>query len=124
MIESILDSTKKILGVDASYTAFDLDIITHINTAFNVLTDLGVGPTNGFMISDNLAVWGDFLASDLQLNRVKTYIYLKVRMLFDPPSTSYHMDAMRNQLEELESRISMHREATAWVSPLPQTTTQ
>lgn len=117
MDESILNSTKKNLGVDASYTAFDLDIITHINSVFSTLAQLGVGPAEGFMIEDDSAVWGDFLGSDRNLNSVKTYMYLRVRLLFDPPTTSYHIQAIQEQVRELEWRLNVYREAGQWTAP-------
>jgi hypothetical protein len=118
---SILTSTKKILGLDASYTAFDPDVTTHINSAFSTLTQLGVGPAEGFMIEDETAVWDDFLvmADDLQYNSIKTYVYLRVRMLFDPPSTSFVIAALNEQIKELEWRLNVHREETGWVDPDP-----
>jgi hypothetical protein len=119
METSILISTKKILGIAADYTAFDLDIITHINAAFSTLTQLGVGPENGFMIEDDTVEWADFIAVDEQYNNVKTYVYLRVRMLFDPPATSFAIDAMKSQIEELEWRLNVHREETGWVDPNP-----
>jgi hypothetical protein len=78
-----------------------------------------VGPAQGFMIEDDTATWEDFLTDDLQLNSVKTYVYLRVRMLFDPPTTSYLLDAAKQQIQELEWRISVHREETGWVDPSP-----
>lgn len=119
METSILTSTKKALGLGEDYTAFDLDIITHINTAFSTLTQLGVGPPLGFMIEDDTADWADFLGDDLQLNSVKTYVFLKTRMLFDPPITSFHISAMNDQIRELEWRLNTHREETGWVDPDP-----
>jgi hypothetical protein len=119
METSILKCTKKILGLAPDYTVFDLDIITHINTVFTTLAQLGVGPAQGFMIEDDTATWEDFLTDDLQLNSVKTYVYLRVRMLFDPPTTSYLLDAAKQQIQELEWRISVHREETGWVDPSP-----
>lgn len=119
METSILTSTKKVLGLDKDYTVFDLDIITYINGAFSTLTQLGIGPSVGFMIQDDSAEWEDFLASDIQLNAVKTYVSLRVRMLFDPPATSFHISAMDKQIEELEWRLNAHREETAWVDPDP-----
>ena len=118
METSILKSVKKILGVEATYTAFDLDILTHINTAFSTLTQLGIGPVNGFMIEDDTPTWSTFLGTDLQLNNVKTYVYLKVKYLFDPPGTSFHMTAIENQIRELEWRLNVHREETAWIDPM------
>lgn len=120
MEESILTSTKKILGIAADYTAFDLDVITHINSAFSTLTQLGVGPAAGFVIEDNTLKWADFVdADDHQYSSVKTYVYLKVRMLFDPPSTSYVIDALNKQIQELEWRLNVHREETGWTDPDP-----
>lgn len=119
MEQSILNSTKKILGIAADYTVFDLDIITHINTAFSTLTQLGVGPVGGFMIEDDSAEWADFIADDIQNNSVKSYVFLRVRQLFDPPSTSYLISAMEKQIQELEWRLNSHREETGWVDPNP-----
>lgn len=119
MEQSILISTKKILGIADDYTVFDLDIITHINSAFSTLTQLGVGPAIGFMIEDSEAEWANFIGIDLQLNVVKSYVFLKVRMLFDPPTTSYLITAMEKQIEELEWRLNTHREETNWIDPNP-----
>ena len=87
MEQSILISTKKILGIAEDYTVFDLDIITHINTAFSTLTQLGVGPADGFMIEDDSALWTDFdpVDDNLNYNAVKSYVFLKVKVAFDPP---------------------------------------
>lgn len=117
MDESILNSTKKNLGIDASYTAFDPDIITHINSVFSTLNELGIGPAGGFMIEDDSAVWGDFLGNDMRVNSVKTYMYLRVRLIFDPPTTSYHIQAIQEQVRELEWRLNTQREATQWTAP-------
>lgn len=119
METSILTSTKKILGISEDYTVFDLDIITHINSAFATLTQLGVGPPEGFMIEDATAEWVDFIADDLQYNPVKSYIFLRVRQLFDPPSTSYLIAAVEKQIQELEWRLNVHREGLQWVDPNP-----
>lgn len=110
MSNSILSDTKKILGFEPDYDAFDLDIITHINSAFNTLTDLGVGPPEGFMIADDSTEWVAFLGNDLQLNRVKTYVYMRVRMAFDPPGTSFHLNSLQEQIKELEWRLNVHVE--------------
>ncbi len=123
MTESILNSTKKILGIDSSYTAFDQDIIMHINSTFATLNQLGVGPVNGFMISNSTPVWNDILNSDLRLNSVKSYVYLRVRLLFDPPSTSYAMSAIQDQITELGWRISTYREEEGWTPPIQTETT-
>lgn len=108
MDESILTSIKKLLGITEDYTQFDTDIIMHINSVFSTLTQLGVGPDIGFMINDKSVVWSDyFTTSDPRLNFVKTYIYLKVRLVFDPPQSSAAIDAINRQISELEWRINV-----------------
>lgn len=119
MDTSILQSIKKILGLPEDYAVFDLDVITHINSAFSTLAQLGIGPAGGFMIEDDSSVWSDFIADDMQYNSVKTYIALRVRQIFDPPSTSYLISAFNEQIKELEWRMSVHREETGWVDPDP-----
>lgn len=121
MTESILDSTKKILGIEAEYTAFDLDIMTHINSIFSILHQLGIGPASGFRIDDNEAVWSDFVDDDRMIS-VKTYVFLRVRLLFDPPTTSFHQTALKEQYQELEWRLNVVREGDEWVHPEPLTT--
>ena len=110
MSESILDSTKKILGIDEEYDAFDMDVVMHINGAFSTLHQLGLGPEEGFMIEDDGAEWGDFLENDNRLNSVKTYVFLKVRVIFDPPTTSFVLTALQEQIKELEWRLNTYRE--------------
>ena len=119
MEQSILTSTKKVLGIAEDYTAFDLDIMTHINAAFSTLTQLGVGPPTGYMIDDVSDEWDDFIGTDLQYNSVKSYVFLRVRQLFDPPTTSYLISAYDRQIQELEWRLNTHREETGWVDPDP-----
>ena len=120
MGQSILTSTKKILGIADDYTAFDLDVIMHINSAFSTLAQLGIGPAGGFMIEDKDEEWEDFLETDdPQYNSVKSYLYLKVRQIFDPPTTSYLITAVEKQIQELEWRLNTLREETAWVNPNP-----
>jgi hypothetical protein len=113
--QSILKSTKKILGIADDYPVFDLDVITHINTAFSTLTQLGVGPSAGFTIEDDDPVWADFIGTGPQYHAVKSYVFLKVRSLFDPPQTSYLINAMNEQIRELEWRLNTRREGTSWV---------
>jgi hypothetical protein len=119
MEQSILISTKKTLGISEDYTAFDLDIITHINSAFSTLAQLGVGPETGFMIQGEEEVWTDFIEDDLRYNSVKSYVFLKTRQLFDPPTTSYLIAAVEKQIEELEWRLNVHREETTYPDPNP-----
>ena len=113
---SILDSTKKILGIDADYDAFDLDIITHINSTFAQLAQLGVGPEEGFEIEDSSKLWSDFLGANKLINSVKSYMYLKVRMYFDPPTTSFDLTAKQEQIKELEWRLNVAADK-AYVEP-------
>ena len=119
MDQSILTSTKKIVGIDPDDPSFDIDIITHINSAFSILQQIGVGPPTGFQIADADPVWSDYILDNEQvLNLVKTYIYLQVRLLFDPPAGSYHLTIlMQQQLDQYLSRLNMMREATDWVDP-------
>lgn len=119
MSASILTSTKKTLGIAEDYTAFDDDIIMHINTVFSTLNQLGVGPAEGFEIADKTILWAAFLGTDLRLNNIKSYMYMRVRLMFDPPSTSYLITSMQNQVEQLEWRINTERESHAWVDPNP-----
>lgn len=107
MEESILVSIKKLLGIDSEYTHFDTDIIMHINSVLSVLTQLGVGPSEGFVIEDSNALWTDFLSSARDIEMVKSYIYLKVRLLFDPPTSSAAMESAKQLISELEWRINV-----------------
>jgi hypothetical protein len=114
---SILKSTKKILGVGEADTSFDVDIAFHINSVLSVLNQVGIGPDNGYSIEDETATWDAFIGDDPRLNLVKTYLYLRVRLLFDPPQTSYAIDAMEKQIAEFEWRLNVTREEESWVDP-------
>lgn len=105
-MDSILTSIKKLLGIEEEYTQFDEDIIMHINTVFLNLTQLGVGPTEGFSIEDDVADWEDFIEDNAQLQAVKTYIYLKVKLVFDPPLSSSVIESMNRTIAELEWRLN------------------
>lgn len=109
-MDSILTSVKKVLGIDEEYTAFDPDIIMHINAVFSTLQQLGIGPENGFSIVSKAETWSSFLGEDSNLNAVKTYVFLRVRLLFDPPATGFGLDAMREQVKEMEWRLNVYRE--------------
>lgn len=106
-MESILDSIKKLLGIQKEYTHFDTDLIIHINTTFTILNQLGVGPSNGFSICDDTAVWNDFMNNDNRLESIKTFVYLKVRLLFDPPTNSALIESINRIISELEWRLSI-----------------
>ena len=105
-MDSILTSVKKMLGIAEEYEHFDADIIIHINTVFSILLQLGVGPTSGFSITDSSAVWTDFI-TDSRLEMVKTYVYMKVRLMFDPPQSSALIESINNQIKELEWRLNV-----------------
>ena len=104
-MESILTSIKKLLGISAEYEHFDQDLVIHINSVFMTLTQLGVGPEEGFSISDEDAIWSDFLKDKKLLEAVKSYMYLKVRLLFDPPASSTVMESMNRMANEFEWRL-------------------
>lgn len=113
---SILSSTKKVLGIDESYDVFDPDIIMHINSVFATLNQMGIGPVDGFEIEDAEATWDHFLIQNPKFNFVKSYVYIKVRLLFDPPATSFLIAALEKQAQELEWRLSVLRESGVWIS--------
>lgn len=104
MQESILISIKKLLGITSDYEHFDADIIMHINSVLIILMQLGIGPTEGFSITDASAVWSDFLSDATWLEMVKSYVYLKVRLIFDPPQSGTLISAMEKQASEFEWR--------------------
>lgn len=106
MDSSILTSIKKLLGIAEEDTSFDQSIIIHINTVFAILAQLGVGPEGGFSIEDDSAIWEDYLGNATNLELVKSYIYMKVRSMFDPPTNSILADAMNKNISELEWRIN------------------
>ena len=106
METSILTSIKKLLGIAEDYAEFDEDIMTHINSVFLNLTQLGVGPEEGFMIKDGTAEWEDFINDSTQLQAVKTYVYLKVKLLFDPPLSSSVTESINRMIAELEWRLN------------------
>ena len=105
--DSILTTIKKMLGIDEVYEHFDVDIIIHINSALGVLHQIGVGPPIAFSIIDKSAYWFDLLSDATNLEMVKTFIYLRVRLIFDPPATSALMEAFKTSLAEMEWRLSI-----------------
>lgn len=107
MEESILNTIKNMLGSDSGYDVFDTDIIVFINSAFSTLAQLGVGPAKGFRIKGSEETWNDYLGDAEDLESVKAYIYMKVKMLFDPPSSSFVMKAMEDSCKEIEWRLNV-----------------
>ena len=111
MYESILTSIKKLLGIPEDYEHYDADIIMHIHSVFMILNQLGVGPSNGFSITDKTAVWSNFISDNDNLEAVKSYVYMKVRLLFDPPLSSAVMECMNRMISELEWRLNSEAES-------------
>lgn len=106
-MESILTSIKKLLGIAEEYKHFDTDLIMHINSVFSILTQLGVGPSEGFSITDDSAVWTDFIQENSKIELVKSYIHLKVKLLFDPPLSSAVIEAINRMISEFEWRLNV-----------------
>lgn len=104
-MDSILTSVKKLLGLTEEYTAFDTDLIMHINSVLMILRQMGVGPQEGFGIVDATATWSDFCKNKADIEAVKSYVAMKVRLLFDPPQSSSVMDATKSMISELEWRL-------------------
>ena len=103
--KSILNSIKKLLGMTVDYNPFDDDIIIHINSVFSTLNQMGVGPSNGFSIEDSSTTWDEYTEDESVKNIVKTYMFLKVKLLFDPPTLGSVTESINNQLKELEYRL-------------------
>ena len=109
-MESILTSIKKMLGITEDYEHFDSDLIMHINSVFSILTQLGVGPSEGFSIKDKTDVRSDFIPDDPRLESVKSYVYMKVKLLFDPPLSSTVMESTNRMISEFEWRLNVQSE--------------
>jgi len=107
MQESILKTIRKLVGPEEDYTHFDFDLITQINTALNILNQLGVGPAEGFTISDDSAKWSDFIDDEALFGMAKTYVYLFVKKVFDPPANSFVVDSYEKTLKEIEWRLEV-----------------
>lgn len=105
--ESILDSEKKLLGLDADYDVFDDDLVIHINSIFGTLHQLGIGPNDQLVITDNTTTWGEYTTDATEVYEVRTYVYLRLRLLFDPPSSGFVYSGMESQIKELEWRLNV-----------------
>jgi hypothetical protein len=119
MSASILESIKKNLGIGPTDESFDPDIVVFINGVFATLNQLGIGPNEGFAIQDASATWVDYLGIDDNLNSVVTYMTLSVKLLFDPPQTSFHLASVERQIEQLGWRLNIKRELESWDDPDP-----
>lgn len=111
--QSILTSVKKVVGIHEEYEAFDDDIVMHTNTVFSKLYQLGVGSQiRPFQIEDKTATWGQFLEEKQHINMVKTYVCMSVRLIFDPPATSFAIEAIKTELKEMEWRLNVMDDTT------------
>jgi len=120
--DSILKTTKKLLGIPSSSTVFDLDVTLYINSAFSELNSLRIGPEGGFRIEDDQATWTDYLDGDeATRDSVKTLVALMVKLEWDPPSSSYAIDSMRKQIDMHQWRLSMAMEGVKWTPPVEPT---
>lgn len=117
MQDSILMTIRKLVCGDPYADHFDTDLLVHINACFSILNQLGVGPENGFVVTDETQSWSSYIADNHILNMVKTYITLKVRVIFDPPLTSSVLEAMNKEISQLEWRLNVA------VDPVKPTTT-
>ena len=109
--DSILTSVKKLLGITEECTDFDADLIMHINSVLMILTQIGVGPSEGFSMKDKDDDWKDFISDATKFEPVKSYVYTKVRLMFDPPSSSAVMESMNRMISELEWRLNVAAES-------------
>lgn len=107
---SILDETKKLLMLDADYDAFDLDVMTHINSTFATLHQLGVGPKTAFVITSSADLWTDFTDNINEIVSVKSYVFAKLRLLFDPPTNAFLVTSLEKICSEYEQRLLMAAE--------------
>lgn len=116
--DSILNTIKKLMGIDPEYDVFDPDIITHINTVLGTLGQLGLHDVEGFEIEGPEETWAQLLSNRKLLNPVKSYVYLKVRLLHDPPTSSFAIESFAKQASELEWRINIQLESVPDPTPL------
>lgn len=116
---SILETTKRMLGIPSTYTHFDDELIIHINTAISILTQLGVGPSDGFSITSSTETWSDFVSDESKIKMIENYIFARVRLSFDPPASAAAIEALNKQMEMYEFRINLQvdrGETYAWNS--------
>lgn len=115
--QSILKSIKKLLHMPAEMTEYDMDVIIHVNSAFSNLHQLGLGPDADFIIEDDSKTWNEYIGSDSYIQSVKTYVFLFVKLVFDPPTTSFVIEAYERQLAEHVWRLNVKREEEKWQDP-------
>lgn len=110
IMEDILTSIKDLLGISDEDPSFDSEIIVHINSVFSMLNDIGVGPSDTFHIDSNTHYWNEFLTDNKLINMVKTYMYLRIKLIFDPPSNSVLLESINKQINEFEWRLNVEAE--------------
>lgn len=115
---SILNTIKKLLGIDILDDSFDVDIITHINSTFMILNHIGIGPKETFLITGATETWESFLGTTKNIDGVKSYVYLKVKLLFDPPTSSFVLEANNRIISELEWRLNNTTDAGLYPVPV------
>ncbi len=113
-MDSILTSIKRMLGIEESYDVFDPEITMHINSIFLSLTEIGVGPSEGFRITGSRETWLEFIGDRKDLDMVISLMYLRVKLLFDPPTTSFAIEAIERQIREFEFRINVQVETPVY----------
>lgn len=113
-MDSILDSIKAQLGLEPDYDAFDNEIVIHVNSVFLILNQLGVGPAYPFYITGRTETWDEFFGDNIPILLVKSYMYLKVKILFDPPNSGVLHEALERQIEEFEWRLNVQAETPAY----------
>ena len=116
----ILETVRKLVGGSEGNDAFDVDLLTHINSTFSILTQIGVGPSSGFLVTVD-SKWSDFLGDEIKLEMVKSYVYLKAKLIFDPPQSSSVAQAMKQQADEFEWRVSVEVDPPLILSSAPET---
>lgn len=120
-MESILTSIKKMLGIEEEYTHFDEELIMYINSVLMGLTQIGVGPAEGYSIKDRNDFWADYLGNNTNLEAVKSYIYMKVRLIFDPPSSGFVLDSIERLTKEMEWRLNINVDPSTPYVPVTPT---
>lgn len=116
----ILETVRKLVGGSEGNDVFDIDLLTHINSTFSVLTQIGVGPASGFLVTAD-SKWSDFLGDEIKLEMVKSYVYLKAKLIFDPPQSTSVAQAMKQQADEFEWRASVEVDHPLILSSVPET---
>ena len=111
-MDSILTSVKKLLGIDEAYEHFAADLIMHINSVFMILCQMGVGPSTPYVITDSSDEWTDFSDDVETMNAVRSYVFMKVRMIFDPPQNGTLMDSLKQLIDECEWRLNVLKDKT------------